>query len=306
MIELSGGIRLAPGEFYYLDDMIRRLYDVIVNDNVTDLNQIKVLCYLSNVVVTTFRLRYRTGLVLYNESSNIKLTNICPELTSIDMLLEKFLGKNTHKQSESESTLTTSTVKPRHQKFLQKARIVNRPCEVKIIDQQNNLVQLHTEPEVEQTRPKVEPNVEPQLSQKLHSFQTDKITYVKIKKDIEDGKLNEDDIHPAFMLKYQIFKLLDARQNLNLDNDNNLSQEGEIFSELYDELMSEFQKEIQNESMNEEKVYVPYNYHYLSDDKKEEHARKYKMTRQEFENKYVYGLVNDEEGQTVEETVIEL
>jgi len=46
------------------------------------------------------------------------------------------------------------------------------------------------------------------------------------------------------------------------------------------------------DSRHQMKVYIPHNYQYLSDDKKEAYAKKYKLSRDEFEKRYVNDYVD--------------
>nr|QZX43313.1 hypothetical protein [Mimivirus sp.] len=85
-----------------------------------------------------------------------------------------------------------------------------------------------------------------------------------------------------------IFKLLETRNCLNLSNDENIKEEYKLFNELY---------QLDNDDSPEDniisKVYVPHNYHYMTISQKENHAKNYGLTIEEFENKFLQGCCDD-------------
>lgn len=94
-------------------------------------------------------------------------------------------------------------------------------------------------------------------NQKKRIFESDKNSYFLMKKDINEGKLKEDNISVLFKQKYPIFKFMDENGDLNLDN------EFEIYSELFNGLYED-----QLETDDNESCYIPHNYHYLSEEEK--------------------------------------
>ena len=125
---------------------------------------------------------------------------------------------------------------------------------------------------------------------KLRVFESDKFSYVSIKRDLEKGALKREDINPCFELKYLIFKVLESRNSIDFTKNDNISTEYELFKILYDEC----NENNQNNCKPIVKVYIPHNYQYMSKERKEEYARKYKMTLKQFEDKYVNGMVDDD------------
>lgn len=136
-------------------------------------------------------------------------------------------------------------------------------------------------------------------NERFRVFESDKRSYVKMKNDISKGLLQPCDIHPYFTMKYQIFRVLENRKAIDFNSDCNLKSEYEIFRDLYDACDDEKSVRSENVDNNKSKsegnqqnirqkgVYVPHNYQYMTSEKKEEYAQKFKMTRTEFENKYI-------------------
>src|SRR5581483_8177583 len=119
----------------------------------------------------------------------------------------------------------------------------------------------------------------------LNIFASDKKSYVKIKFDVENGFLKKDQIHPLFVIKYQIFQILESRGVINFLSDEQIKTEYDIYITLYDACKEE--NEDNEDKEKKASVWIPPNYHYLTDEKKEEYATKYKMNRAEFEDKYI-------------------
>jgi hypothetical protein len=114
-----------------------------------------------------------------------------------------------------------------------------------------------------------------------------------MKNDIEKGTLKQNQMHPYFVIKYQIFKILEQRGKINFSSNSNISQEYEIFNELQN-VCNEKDEDDTKIDQSICKVYIPHNYHYMSQDKKEDHAKKYKMTLQQFEDKYINYMMDDD------------
>lgn len=90
--------------------------------------------------------------------------------------------------------------------------------------------------------------------EKLRVFEHDKnVTYVRIKKSIEENNLTEENIPPMFAERYPIFKFMENEGLLDVDGDY------ETYCQLYDE-MHPPQKNEASES------YIPHNIHYLPEE----------------------------------------
>ena len=190
-------------------------------------------------------------------------------------------------KSIQKSTNLSLSAKPRHSTMYNKAKIAQET----VHNAKKNKVsakKLAIDKEVDTQKEKNLYFLQNKASDKMKIFESDKMSYVQMKKDLADGKLRTDDIHPFFVLKYDIFKVLDSRQTIDFSCGKNISNEYDIFMELYESYMDD------NDDDQMTNVYVPHNYNYMTPEKKTEHAKKYKMTRQQFENKYVNCMVDDD------------
>lgn len=134
-------------------------------------------------------------------------------------------------------------------------------------------------------------------NEKIRVFESDKKSYLQIKNDLEKGLLKREEMHPYFILKYPIFKVLEARNAINFTSNDNIVQEYNLFSDLHDyDYENDCPKsEVKPVNTNVSKVYVPHNYNYMTIEQQEKHAAKYRMTRKQFEEKYVSGLADDDD-----------
>ena len=90
--------------------------------------------------------------------------------------------------------------------------------------------------------------------EKQNRFQANKNAYLKIKEDIISGKLTEDKISELFINEYPIYKFMDNKNLLDIDDD--YITYLNIYNELYPQNLSESSK-------HEE--YIPHNLHYLNE-----------------------------------------
>lgn len=129
-------------------------------------------------------------------------------------------------------------------------------------------------------------------NEKFKMFESDKGSYIKIKKDIDSGLIKASEVHPFFALKYQIFKLLESRKVINFSKNDNIVDEYKLFRELYEECDEDNQKN--NKKCDPvKKVYIPHNYQYMTDTDKELYANKYNLTKTQFEEKYINTMFDD-------------
>lgn len=97
-------------------------------------------------------------------------------------------------------------------------------------------------------------------------FKHDKKVYRLIKKDIDNGKINEDGLPVLFESKYPIFEFMDSNDMIVL-NDEHDEEEFTLYREFYDDAYPEIKEAEQNKHSG----YVPHNLHYLP----EEEQKKY-------------------------------
>jgi hypothetical protein len=129
-------------------------------------------------------------------------------------------------------------------------------------------------------------------NEKFRIFESDKKAYVRIKEDITKGIIKKEEINPFFDIKYRIFQILESREAINFNSNDKIVDEYNIFSALHQACCEDNECAKQPEPVN--KVYIPHNYQYLTNVQKDEYAKKYKMTRKEFEDKYVTGMMDDD------------
>lgn len=87
------------------------------------------------------------------------------------------------------------------------------------------------------------------------TYQNDKYSYKIMKEDIETGDFSEEMINPDFVSKYIVFKIMDNRNQLNLDSNDNNSTEMNIFDTLHASFVQE--------GSPKQKPYIPHNVHFL-------------------------------------------
>lgn len=97
-------------------------------------------------------------------------------------------------------------------------------------------------------------------------FRHDKKVYRLIKEDIENGKINEDDIPVLFESKYPIFEFMDSNDMITL-NDEHDEHEFMSYCEFYDDAYPEIKEE-----QNKQSEYVPHNLHYLPEEEQKKYA----------------------------------
>jgi hypothetical protein len=264
------------------------------------LSDIQIICYSLGIPITFFKLDYQNGLIFYNENNNIKISSIFPECSACDIAIGQRLNKLSLSETnhlDRKNTIdcaVTQTInnKSRHNNLLTKAKLVQQSVEN--TNKENKRRKRQKDDDRNQSQnSKITNEQIPQYrsSDKFKVFESDKRSYKLIKKDIMDGTLKSEDINPFFVLKYDIFKILESRNSINFDSNDNINEEYSIFAELYDDCLNIDSTD--NEKTKTINVYIPPNYNYMSDEKKNEYAKKYKMTRKQFEEKYINCVHND-------------
>lgn len=264
---------------YELLDSILLIYDLLINYKNINLSEISLsICY-NNVQISEFSLLYEDGLILHNENNNLRIVSVFPQVYILDSILLRLFEKG------------NKCLKPKDKKDLlamkkKNKKICRSSKECTTITNTNNDSKIH---KLSDTKCNNECCIDKEIHfkldniklDKLKNFKQDKELYFCIKNDIDNGTFMYDEIHPQFTDKYQLFRILENRNVLNCESNDNINYEYELFKSLYDEI-------IEDEPIDDikENVFIPHNYEYMSNDKKEEYAKKYKLTRQEFEDKY--------------------
>ena len=289
-----------------LEHLVYNLYQYIFHYRTYhDINHIQ--CLSMGIPVNTFDVSYKVehGLYLVNNDNSIKLSCLFPQFTAIDNEIKKILGSTLSERVPKVSGVPSraahldrvgamDTSEPIKTKLpvsepVKEANRSRRPRH-KFYSSSNSNSDLKPNVSVQEVVPDklIEPKNIVSVSDhmpKIKIFDSDKQSYLCMKRDIENGKLNINNIHSCFALKYDIFKILDIRSAINFSSNSNIEEEYELFTDLYNSCVPDDDELAELASNN--KVYVPYNYHYWTDDKKTEHAKTYDMTQQEFEEKYI-------------------
>ena len=127
-------------------------------------------------------------------------------------------------------------------------------------------------------------------SEKIRIFCMDKEIYQKINKDVSSGKILQNEIPDFFALKYDIFRILDNRKELDFVSNDNVEYEHHSYTKLYNIVEEDVEPPIGDKS---DKIYIPHNYEYMSQHEKNVCASKYNMTPQEFEKKASEIILDD-------------
>ncbi len=226
-----------------------------------------------------------------NSISNINCNSI-PNITSCQI---PNITTETHHDTPiqnkiwSHTTNNNDTTKTRHNNLLNKAKIAQQSVINNKIIHKPKKAAFDEDFEAEKERIRNEKILQNKSNEKFRIFESDKKSYQLIKQDILNDKLRSDEINPIFALKYDIFKLLEIRNSINFESNDNISEEYNIFMELYDECVNTED----DDKKSNANVYIPPNYNYMSDEKKNEYAKKYKMTRRQFEEKYINCMHDD-------------
>lgn len=242
------------------------LYRFIFNEKNVILSNIKVVCYYMDIPYTTFNIVYNKGIHLCVENNCLRIASLYPEFEVLDTKLAGILGKNNYTNLDDKRINIKSSQNLKeniHSKFDEMEHAND-----------NKISFSNTKNEIAS-----------RIDQ-IKKFESDKYSYSLIKNDMEKGLTDEEKIHPDFMVKYQIFKILESRKTIDLNTNKNIVDEYSKFIDMY-------QAYLENECDNkleispQKNVYVPHNYNYLVEEEKEQYAKKYQMSRQQFENEYV-------------------
>lgn len=254
-------------------DSILLIYDLLISYQNINLSEISLSIYYNNARISEFNLLYDDGLILYNENNNLRVASIFPQVYLLDSILYRSFNKE-NKCLKSKNKKCTPSIKK-----------INK----KIVNNTSNDPKIHKLDNIKCIDKEINFKSEDINFDNLKDFKQDKELYFHIKNDIDNGSFMYDEIHPQFIDKYQIFRILENRNVLNFESNDNINYEHELFKSLYDEFLED-----ETTDNMKEHVFIPHNYEYMSNDKKEEYAKKYRLTRQEFEDKYINCMDNND------------
>lgn len=264
-------------KYINLEDAISSLYAYLCHNLNADITCTKITVYYMNIETTHFDVEYSNGIILKNDNNKIKVSVLYPHFSVLDSIINNnYNGAPLQHQPLRQHQ---NNKQSRHIKLLSRGNNMhNKSNATNIINETNETNITNEDPKEIDIIMKTNRNDET-----LDIFKSDKIAYTKIKNDISEGKLKRNQIHPNFIIKYQLFQILELRNVINFDSDENIQKEYEIFSVLNDECHEE--KEIIPDKTNN--IWIPPNYHYMSESDKIKYAQRYEMTVPEFENKFV-------------------
>lgn len=279
--------------------------------------------FYKDCFINTYHIDIRNSmLVMYNDINYIQLTNLFPEYVIVDQMLIKYYQSIKNDPSKNINTnitpnITSNTIPPnaitsntntpstipsrikiinpikkrKHESLLKRAKIAERNINKLKNDRRSSKPIFDEEFEALKEKQRNERIHHGQNKEKIRIFESDKNSYMQIKKDIDNKILDKNDMNPAFVLKYQIFQILHDRNSINFLSNENITEEYNIYNDYYQVCLADEEPIKTDESIKTDepinKVYIPHKWHYMSDEKKEGHARKYKMTKKEFEDKYI-------------------
>lgn len=283
-------------------DILKSVYFDLANN--LPVSDISINTYSMNSLISVFFIKISpNGLVIYNNTNSVSVALICPEVMAMDKIICEWVRNKSEPISNpakyNQKNTTDTNQKPYNQVSTENVRrpvenvrrprlhaknmlahtvynisnknVANKSCGVS--DKSSNVPDKSSITDVNL--------IVQDVPQKIRLFESDKRAYIMMSSDIANGDITKQNINPAFEMKYAIFKILENRGSLNRMSAENIDTECELFNSLYNECIDN------TEAEPVEKVYVPHNYHYMTADQKTDHAKKYKLTKQQFEEKYI-------------------
>ena len=265
-------------ELICLRDSIILFYKKIYEN--TDLlkKNIKLIILFENVEIINFTLKYDGHLIIFNQTNKIIVRDLFPETIIYDYYLSNKI----------------KTVKPRNKNIIDRNKFIQNNTTTdknQFRDKTINNCSFGKVPLKNQHKV-IDQNANNDffINNKMRIFDSDKKSYIKIKDDINKGILLKENMNPFFMPKYSVFKLLENRNMIDFGSNDNITEEYELFNDLYEvyeDKNDQDDKNDDNKNNQAKSIYIPHNFHYWSEDKKEEYAQKYNLSLAEFENNYV-------------------
>lgn len=266
------------------------LYEFLSFNSQISYENIRIYQYYSNLDYYEFTIHYDRGLIIQKDDTLIRITTLFPNLIFLDSPL-----------ASRSSTITTKPVtRPNKTPSMPVGR---RRFARERSSKHLPTINTNVRKKVNNSTPQVETEInwilkdnscdKTPISTEMRQYLSDKSSFFKIARDIDDGILDEENINSNFAIKYCIFKLLHSRNSIREDTETidskHLREEYEIFNDLYQECL-----ENETEEPPTKTVYVPHNYFYLSVEQKEKIAREYNLTVEEFETIHVNCSAKDD------------
>ena len=318
------GSTLGP-PFAHIDLMASSLYDLLLQNMSVPYSEVRVYQYnATGLAPSAFKVRYDGCLIIHQDDTVIRLQVLFPYLAVFDaQLRSRQTTAPTDRSEQRKQQLQTREEQQQHTRNSMLARAQTQTRAMTMAPVSAIDYSPITTPAVSASRvPKSNaqcteitdtPDTECEeinwtihkagsaaaskktQADKLKVYASDRNSYFQIKKDIDEDSFDEKHIHPAFAIKYSIFKVLVARGEV-MELEPNIEHEYSIFADLYDDCMDDSSEE--DEQAPVSNVYVPHNYFYLTPKEKEELAQRYDMTPKQFEDSHVNRAVDDDEIET--------
>ena len=173
-------------------------------------------------------------LSFFNDNNIIRVSSFFPEFTVFDNQTLKY----------QRNPLNLSNEKSIKKDSINKKVIVNDKND---IEKKHTYHEIFSAPPADstQTRDTTDSNEQITVFPKpknitrdelLNIFQSDKISYTKIKMDVDMGKIEVSEIFPSFISKYLVFSILENRKDIDFSSNNNIDNEYDLFYTLHDEI----------------------------------------------------------------------
>jgi hypothetical protein len=262
-----------------------------------------------DIPCTTFSVFYDKSLFLCEGNNYFRVSSLYPEFEVLDQKLNKIIGQSVYDKSHTKNrnSISYQMVKNEEVKSVVSYNIHHQEVEndnnklLKSIKNQNfdtetdskdkYMINKYENDNNKLPKSIKNQNFDTETDSKdkymINKYESDKHSYSLIKNDIEKGLIKEEEIHPDFTVKYQIFKILELKGMVDLNSNNNIIEEYKKFDDIYQITLLEDVYSTISEEDKINDIYIPHNYHYLTDDEKEEYAKKYQMTKQQLEDRYL-------------------
>lgn len=280
---------------------VQRLYQQCYSYGIQHLTNVKLISHYDCICIETFDVSYDTGIILKNNRNTIVTTSIFPEFLVFDSMIRNAWNRpliNTstapnlcNQKMDTSNPIRISKTNSRHPFYeeslkrvhlrrVQEQKLDSQPISPNLdlpVDKPPIVRISETEPMVTLcSNPKPESNT---VNKRRCEYIDDKRCYLQIKKDIANGRIRPFEIHPVFMFKYEIFKILENREAINIENNDNVDVECAKFAEFMDFCHNEEQEE---KPKDKKQSFVPHNFFYLTKEQKQDIASKHNMSLEEY------------------------
>lgn len=244
----------------------------------------------SDFVISEFSVKFRQTLILENATEKITPSQFYPEFLACDAAL---IHKVVPGQNISTGLVINPSVRIRRAgctPYRKGNLLRDESRDVGLLSCHSDISCPHPNPITTDTETIIDMVVKNKSQPKLSVFASDKKSYQKIRDDILAGKMSEQKINPDFVLKYDLFRILEKKSAINFDTDSDIESEFHLFTDFMTNCDSESETENENAATQ---VYLPHNWDYMSLEQKQQYADNYSMTINELELRAGQNAVDD-------------